>query len=253
MLTKYSNHVCTFFAADFEPHFGTNLAKAADEIFTTSEPKTAHASPLSHYIFQWPDERELMVLGFRRIFWQTLGFSPWRDRVSEHLSLTKTALKAVGVKEFKRIGFKVQAYLPLDMSHAELSQLMFGSFLAPAEELQEVCSEAADPLVHIEGKTNGFQYVLVLSGMNEEQISGAFLKTGNLDHFRKDKFLDTTVKEFHDNLTRSDCFYFDIDLFQRDVGVDALDTFVKESLAAAEQLANTCVQRLRSQPIGETR
>lgn len=253
MLTKHADRVCTFFAADFEPHFGVKLAEAADRICAEREPQHAFPPAPSQYVFGWPDDRDLLILRFQRVFWQTLGFLPWRDRVDEHIALTKIALSAVGVEELKRIGFKVQAYLPLDMSHAEISQLMFGSFLAPTDEFHSVCGEPEDPLVQIQGKKDDFEYTLVLCGMNEEQISGGFLNTNNLDHFRNDKFLDTTVKDFHEKLTRSACFYLDIDLFQRNVGADTLDTFVKESLTTTEQLANACVQRLCSQPIGEIR
>lgn len=253
MLTKHPNHVCTFFAADFQPHFGMKMAEAADKIYAERKPQHVVASAPSQYIFRWPDDRDLMVLNFQRVFWQTLGFLPWRDRVSEHVALTKIALQAVGVDKLERIGFKVQAYLPLDMSHAELSQLMFGSFLVSTDELEDVCGEASDPLVQIQGKRDDFEYTLILSGMNEEQISTGFLKTNNLDYFSNDKFLDTTVKEFHDNLTRSSCFYLDIDLFHSNVDVDTLETFIRESLTAAEQLAEACVQQLRSQPIKRTR
>ncbi len=253
MLSKHADRVCTFFAADFEPHFGVKLAEAAEKIYAEHKPQRVTASIPSHYGFRWPDDRVLMTLGFQRVAWQTLGFSVWRDRLDEHVALTKSVLRAIGVETCKRIGFKVQAYLPMEMSHAELSQLMFGSFLVPIEELQAACGEPNDPLVQIHGTKGDFEYVLLLSGMNKEQISTTFFKTNNLDQFRNDKFLDTTVKEFHEGLTRNDCFYFDVDLFQRDVGAETLDSFAKGSLAAAEQLASACVERLCSQPIKERR
>jgi len=253
MLASHPNHVCTFFAADLGLHLGLKFADAAEKIFAERKPQHVVADIPSQYIFRWPEDQELLVLGPQRVFWQTLGFLPWRDRVSEHVALTKIALRAVGVEEFERIGFKVQAYLPLEMLHAELNQLMFGSFLAPAEELQEVCGEPSDPLVQIQGKKDDLEYTLILSGMNQEQISKGFLQTNNLEHFRSNKFLDTTVKDFHEKLTRSDSLYFDIDLFQRNARADTLETFVKKSLSVAEELANACVQRLRSQPIQEMR
>lgn len=253
MLTKYADRVCTFFAADFGPHFGVKLAEAADEIYANHKPQRVTAHVPFRYIFGWTDDQVLMILNSRRVFWQTLGWSAWRDRLKEHMALTSSVLKRIGVETFERIGFRVQAYLPLEMSHAELSHLMFGSFLVALDELREVCGEPNDPLVQIQGKKDDFEYVLFLTGMNKEQISTGFLQTNNLDYFRNDKFLDTTVKETHETLTRSDCFYFDVDLFRRNVGVETLASFAKESLAAAEQLANACVQRLRCQPIKETR
>jgi len=249
MLTKHASRVCTFFAVDFGPQFGTRLANAAEEIFTQFAPEKWHVQMPASYSFLWPSERRLMILNFQRIAWQTLGLSAWQDKLDERAAIIKTALRIVGIEEFKRIGFKVTAFLPLEMSHLELSQLMFGSFLAAAEELADVCGEPKDPLVHLQGEKDNMQYALVLSAMTTQQASDQFLQTVNLAYFRESKFLDTSVKDFHDRIAENDCFYVDLDLFRRDVPANTLDTFLKRSLANSEELTTACVQRLRSQPI----
>lgn len=249
MLSKHADRVCTFFAVDFEPHLGAKLGTVAEQIHAERKPaKTSIAAPVS-YTFAWPDDRILMILGFQRIAWQTLGLSAWGEKLEEHASVMKSALNALEVEKFNRIGFKVEGYLPLGMSHAELSQLMFGSFLVPAEELHDVCEEVDDPLVRMEGKRNGLQCLVTLCAMNTEQVSRQFLHVNNLEHFIQHKLLDTTVKDFHDGITRDDCFYFDIDLFDRDVSADTLDSFMKTSLATCEEIANASVRRLQSQPV----
>jgi len=248
MLSEHADRVCTFFAVDFEPHFGVKLGSIAEEIYAEHKPTRISVTPPVAYNFAWPEDRILMILGFQRIAWQTLGLSAWQKNLKRHSTVMKSALEAIGAKKLNRIGFKVQAFLPLSMSHAELSQLMFGSFLVPAEELQDVCGEVDDPLVQIQGKSDDLQYSIVFSAMNSQQITEQFMHVPNLEHFRSHKFLDTIVKGFHDGIAKGDCFYLDIDLFQRDVSADALGRFIENSLNKCDEIAGACVRRLKTQP-----
>ena len=249
MLSKHPNRVCTFFAVDYEPRPGVKLAETAESIYAKHAPLRGGVTGEIEYAFGWPDERTLMVLNFGRIAWQTLGLSEWQDSLQEHVAVTKGALDSIGVTEFKRIGFKVQAYLSLGMSHAELNQLMFGSFLMPMEELDGVCGEPSDALVQLHGRKDDFEYALLLSGMSNEQISKSFLAISRLEFFLGDKFLDTTIKDFHDYLVKTDGLYFDLDLYRRAAPADTLEEFARSSLATSDHFAEACVQRLQSQPI----
>jgi len=135
------------------------------------------------------------------------------------------------------------------MSHAELCDLMLGSFLASAQDLGRIFGEHADPLLQMQGEKNGFKYVLIVTPMNPKQIADNFRQYGNLEHFLEDKFLDAGVKKFQEHITSSDCLYFDIDLFQHKVSGDRLREFATSSLEQAERMADMCVRFLQSQPI----
>jgi len=251
MLKDHSKRICTYFAVDFEPCLDARVAEAAERIRTQFEPEHVTATVPLSYLFRWPSQRYFATLDVRRFGWQSLGLAPWNDKLAEHLDMISVGLDTVGAQDLRRIGFKVSAYLPLSMSHAELSDLMFGSFLASAQDLDCIFGEHVDPLLEMHGEKDGFKYVLMVTPMNPEQIANNFRQHRNLEHFLEDRFLDTAVKKFQEGITNSDCLYFDIDLFQQKVSPDRLREFAKSSLAQAERMADMCVRFLRSQPIVE--
>lgn len=249
MLKDHSNRIRTYFAVEFEPCLDARVAEAAEKMRAQFSPEEVTARVPLAYLFRWPTERYFVTLDVRRIGWQSLGLAPWADNLARHLDMIRVGLDTMGVREFTRIGFKVSANLAMSMSHEELCDLMFGSFLRSSQDLGQIFGEGADPLLQIQGEKNAFKYILILTPMNPQQIADNFRQYGNLEHFLKDKFLDTGVKVFQERIASSDCFYFDIDLFQRAVSADRLGQFAKSSLAEAEDLGDMCVRRLQSQPI----
>ena len=248
MLKKYSDRICTYFLAEYEPRFGPALGKASDDLFQEcSPPRVGLGAPLT-YIFSWPSQRYFVLLSFSQVAWQALGLAEWRENRQRHVNTIRAALETLEVGKLKRIGFKVTAYFPLEMSHQELCDLMFGSFLASSDEWGDVWGESVDPLLRLEGERQGLKYVAAISPMNTRQSAANFRQHKNLEQFVEDKFLDTGVKDFEARLTASDCLFFDIDLSQNDVATEALDKFTQDSLTQAEQLADWCVRHLRSQP-----
>jgi len=159
-----------------------------------------------------------------------------------------SAFAALDVSTVHRAGFKVVAYLPLQMNHAEASDLMFGSFLAEKDMLSLVLGERLDPLVLIEAEFSGFKYVLQLTALTPEQASRTFLGLANLDKFVDQRLIDTSVKEFHDRIAHADCMLFDLDLFQNEVPAAKLREFAKSALDCAETIAENCMRHLCSQP-----
>lgn len=248
MLKKHSDRICTYFKVDYEPQLGTRLAEAGDTIYKEFSPPQFGLGAASNHVFSWPSERYFLALSFQSIAWQGLGLSHWADNREKHVKSIRTALDTLGVVKLKRIGFKVSAYLPLEMSHQELCDLMFGSFLAPADEWSDMWGDSVDPWLSLEGERNGLKYVTTVSPMNTQQIKSVFRQNKNLERFVEDKFLDTGVKDFQNRITANDCLFFDIDLSQTDVDVNVLDSLTRDSLTQAEQVAEWCVRRLRSQP-----
>lgn len=248
MLKKHSDRICTYFKVAYDPQFGARLAEAGDAIYKElTPPYFGLGAPLA-YVFSWPSERYFLALDLRGIAWQSLGLSQWIDGRQQHVKTIRTALDTLGVVKLRRIGFKVSAYLPLQMSHQELCDLMFGSFLTSADEWSEMWGDIVDPSLTLEGEKNGFRYVAAITPANTQQSARVFRQHPNLERFIEDKYLDTGVKDFQARITSSECLFFDVDLSQTDVDVDTLDRFTRDSLEEAERIADWCVRRLRSQP-----
>jgi hypothetical protein len=249
MLTDHADRICTAFAVNIEPQFGVKVANAADEIYCKYKPPDVNSRPPTAYFYRWPDERRVLIMTHERVGWQTLGLSWWRDHLNDHAGVVRSALDVIGTKRLKRIGFKVTAYLPLEMSHSEMTDLLFGSLLVPKRDLEELGGDVTDSLVRLDGKHHGFEYVLQVSPMTRQQVSDEFLSSPNLEQFIGKKYLDAGVKDFHDRITQSDSLLLDLDLCRKDVQVDVIDNFLRESLSAAQAMADTCVRQLRSKPL----
>ena len=249
MLAKNADRTCTYFAIDYEPLVGPKLGELAGQICAKYKPDNLGMAIPTAYSFGWPGKKSLLTMGVKRIAWQSLGLSQWQERLKDDGAMFRSSIEVLGVKEIKRIGFKVTAFLPLQMSHAELCNLMFGSFMAPLEELETVLGHPKDPLFHVEGEYDGFEYLLDLTAVSKAQITQAFHSIPNLDHFVSDKFLDCSLRDFHDRIAASDCVSFDIDLFQKNVAAASLETFLKSSFSKAEEMADKCVRRLQCKPL----
>jgi hypothetical protein len=248
MLEKYADRSRTFFAADYEPQLGNELADVAKEIRENHKPDSVKLGTKS-YNFGWPSKRQVCILNPTRIALQTLGLSAWKENQSTLESMIRAAVKRLGIDKFKRLGFKVSTFIPLSMTHAEMCELMFGSFLSSKDKLEQICGRSIDPLVQIEGEHGDMRYILVISPMTAEQITRGLSVTPNLDLFLEDKYLDTGVKDFLGRVQQSDAFHFDIDLFRRDVGASTLKEFLKSSMEKADLIAEACVRNLQSKPI----
>lgn len=248
MLKSHANRVCTYFAVDYEPQLGATLGEAAAKLHAEFEPSRVALTVPHGYTFDWPAQRCYLELGITRLRWRSLGLAEWSENSDKYLKIIQTALEAIGAANLKRVGFKVSAYLPLEMSHQELCDLMFGSFLESADCFNEILGGVADPLVLFEGEREGMGYVLQVSPRNPEQAASAFRSSGQLERFLEDKYLDTGVKDFQERIAAVDCLFVDVDLFQKNVATEKLASFVKETMAESERIVDACVRRLRSQP-----
>ena len=246
MFENYGNRVCTVFAIDFEPVVGCDvrLASAAETIQASLRaPHWGFAT--GGYVFRHTVERLLLAVDFRRIVFQTLGLQTWQKKLDEHVEIMMTSLHALGVNRAKRIGFVTQAYLPTGMSHGEMTELMLGSYLAPAEELEEVCGTLEDALVQLHGERDGMKLQLIAAPMTAEQVSQQFMQLPNLEAFVEPKLLDMGVKEFRDRVT-AECFFVSVDLSRTDVPVAEIGRFSRQSLDWAQRTADAAVQKLKS-------
>ncbi len=246
MLEGYSGRSLRAVAADYEPQvgFATKLSDAAEAI--QAKLAAEHwGFGTGSYLFRDPNSRFLLHLDFRRVSCQTLGLVNWQKRLEEYSSILRVALDRMKIKTLKRVGFKVSSFLPLGLSHSEMADLIFGSYLLPAEELKDVCGKAEDALVQLHGAYKMMKLQLIVAPMSVEQASKQFLSMPNLEHFLEPKLLDTGVKEFGDRLKEA-CLYIDVDLARTDCEVADLHLFLKDSLEGTQSICEQAVLRFKS-------
>jgi|GEM_PF-2276880 len=248
MLRENQDRICAYFAVDFDLRVGTKLSAALDAVCQARAPARFLAGNGLACDFQWPDDRQHLYVSPTRVAVETLGLAPWLEHLDLHLDVISAALRALDVTVLNRIGFKVIAFLPLEMQQAEAIDLMFGAFLAGRELLAPILGTVVDPLVHVEAEQAGFKYNLDLTTVNAEQASQWFLRLPNLDKMVKDKTLDPGLRDFRDRIAKEDSFLFDVDAWQNKIAASDLKQFATSAFDFADELAGRCVRQLHAHP-----
>jgi hypothetical protein len=246
MLKTHAEQVCTYFAVDFEPILGAvpKLAEAAEAV--QARLKAPHwASTTWGYILRDTVRRRILALDYRRCVFQTLGLEGWQKDLDENAAIIRQGLDRLGVARLKRIGFQTQAFLPIGMVQREMADLMFGSYLVPAEELREVCGKLEDVLVQLHGEREGMKLQLIVAPMTADQAVQQFQLFPNLENFLEPKYFDVGLKEFKDRIAQ-DCLLVLADLFRTDVTATEVTPFSRRSLDAADIITDAAVQKLKS-------
>ncbi len=249
ILQKHSDRACVYFAVDYDIQLGPGFAEALSNLNAAVSPSQVIVKPASQYILRRPDRRFVITFTFQRFLWRALGLAEWNNNWREYYSWVESALKTMNVEKINRFGFKVSAFLPLGMSHEEMRQLMFGSFLGDADVLSQVCGDLPDPLLQLDGESHGWNYILMVSAITQAQSTQTFRAIPELGHFLTDQFRDTGINDFQERVCGSDCFYFDVDLAKKDVSASELRALFKSVCGVCEELASNCTNFLQSKPV----
>ena len=108
-------------------------------------------------------EKTLLTFEFNRIGFLGLGLGPWKNKRAEIVNVVAAALRTMRISKVSRIGFKTTAFLDLGMSHAEICDLMFGSFFQDAKRSKPLCGEPTDAALQVHGKRNGITPLTVIN------------------------------------------------------------------------------------------
>ncbi len=206
MLSKYASRAIVFFAADFEPVLGPGPASAAEELRKAYHP-TGLAVSANAIGLRWPAERACLAVSNNRVQIQTLGLGTWEEGAGQWISMVQKVLDVLESEKVKQVGIRIVVHIPLDMSHAEMARLMFGSFLVPIEEFEQVIDDPGDPLLQINGRRGPLECQIILTAANKTQISQGVLQVPNMEAFLSERFLDTGVKDFHDRISSQILWY----------------------------------------------
>jgi hypothetical protein len=245
MLKNHPQRAVAIFAVEFEPIVDFAKVTSAAEVLH-KRMKTPHwAVTTGSYAFRDMTHRHLAVVDFRRVSVQMLGLETWQKELADFASQVTLILQKLGISRLKRIGFLTRTFLSLGMSHREMADLMFGSYLALAQDFQEICGKPDDVLVQLHGEEGNMKLQLVVAPMTEDQAGKSFLSTENLEAFVEPKLIDTGVKDFKDRIA-TDCFFVQVDLFRTDVADSEVPLFLRQSFDGADRITEAAVQKLKS-------
>jgi hypothetical protein len=246
ILRSNAAYAVTHFAATFEPHiaFARKLPNAAEGVMKQCKAPHFQAQSDSKYVIRETNKKFYYFLDFQTFFCQTLGLEPWTANLDSHFDALSIGLNKMDVSRIKRLGFVVTVQLPLEMVHAEMCELMFGSFLIDRESLLPVYGKLDDLLLQLHGRHKGIKCRTVIAPQTAEQAKSTFLATSNLDVFVEPKYIDTCVKD-HLERVSVDSLHIQMEMVREDVPLSAVRTFLDDSLEGAEKIAEGTVLRIK--------
>jgi hypothetical protein len=236
-----------FFAADYQPEVGfmKRLPDAAEILRAALKTQNWGTTAASGYFVRDLTKRLFFTIDLQRLGGQAIGVQAWESSLNDYASAFRHILEQLGVKTLKRIGFRVQTFVPTGMSHAEMVDLSYGSFLAPAQELKDICGKPEDALAQLHGAFEDMKLQLIIAPMNSEHVNLQIGAVPNLEHFLESRFFDSGLKEFRERVM-SDCLFIDIDLSRQNYNYADVLVFMRESFRAADTVATLAIERLKS-------
>ena len=245
MLKEHSNRICVFFALDFEAQLGyaRRLSEAAEAVQGRFSAKHWSCST-ERYFLRDTSNRFFLSLEYARFGYTGLGLNAWVDGIGSFADYFRVGLEKMGVQKLRRIGFKAQAFIPVEMSHHEICELMFGSFLVEAKDLEPICGKPDDLLIQLHGTHRGLKTQTVIAPVNAEQAVQSFTATPNLEFLAESKLYDNGIKEFRDRIAH-DCLIVDSDISRNDLTPREIQGFARDALDAAEYISEAVVFRLK--------
>ena len=253
MLTDYSDRTMTFFAADYEPQvaYARKLADAAEAMQSVLQtPSWIHA--LGQYALRDPGKRLVAVVGHGRVFWEVIGTAPFEKTLTATTSTIMAALNALGVKRLKRVGYKTITFAPLSMTHPEICELMFGSFLPDASVLEPVCGRPNDMAVQLHTRYREMRLVLNVLPQTAEQVRTVLFAQPNLDLLLDNRYTDTGIRDFL-NIIQHDCLTVDVDVYREDgetpqaapLEADCVPPFLATAIRGAAEATQSAINHVR--------
>ena len=242
LLRSHSNRAIAIVLANFEPQisFLKRIPNAAEAVMKRIKAPHWGMSPDNRFLIRETTKKFIYVIDFQSFFCQTLGLDPWIENIDDHIESMSIAFNKMDVTRLKSVAFVVAAWIPLGMSHAEICDLVFGSLMVNRSELASTYGNLGDVLLQLHGTLNGFQTRTIIAPQTVEQAGAAFLATNHLDSLLEPRLLDTSVKDFHDQISH-ECLFMSIELKSTDFPVSSIGTFVRDAMEAAERIAEETV------------
>jgi hypothetical protein len=249
-LKAFYDRVLVYFAADFKPSVVSvsklnNAAAAIQHMLGFPEWNLDN----NGWRLRDPPNRRFFELNPSRLFFRSLGFDVWQDSIDRTAAATMAALSAMDIDTVRRYGFRTVSYVPVGMSHREISLLMFGTFVADEEKLGGLVDAPNDPVLQVEGKCKAGAVRLIVTSEKSENVAVSFLESGGLQHFTRNPLLDSQVRDFHERLKTADCLVVDADVGRQDAPVSVLTDFLKAATEEIGRITRNCVDTLKQLPV----
>jgi hypothetical protein len=251
MYETHPNHSLLTFVVEFRPviDYPVRVGAAAAEIATEFDSKAWWWPTVNSVAFRDTTRGLLVVSSFNLFAIQALGVNAWTEKLEALLSITPRVLTALSIKEIAQVSLRSKGFFNVGMSHSELVEATFGSYLLPQPDLADVSPSFDDVLLKLYGKDGQSKFELSIAPQTAEQAKGDFYAWHNIDVFNDPRSRNNAPAEFWSKIDR-DCLNIECHLSRKDVGPESVIPFMRSSLGQAGRIATRAVNRLLTLPTG---
>jgi hypothetical protein len=245
MLSELADRTIATLFVELEPQlkFIRTLQTAAEEV--RERLNAPHWSVTNHnYVIRDPANGWLIGMNVNRIVIQTLASSVWFDMPDQLCSTLGAAIEKVEVKAVKRVALKFQVYVPLKMTHPEIVDLIFGSYMLDRSVFKSICGEVKDAIVQLHGERHGLRNSVQLTPQTAEEAVAGYLNNPNLEHFLEKRYVDPRVGDFQKRI-EEDVLLFDAEVWQKDPAPATIPGFLKGAVGGCEHLCTSATKHLQ--------
>lgn len=252
MFKSYPNRTLTILRLTPAPmiDFAPRLSRAAAAVLPRFDPDNWAWQSVNFVALRDPAKRRVLSMSFNSVQFQTLGLDPWTERMSENVENLRHVLSELGIRELKRADFRCKTYLDLKMTHPEIVDAAFGSFLAHRMELADVSSNITDLVLRFFGTEGLDKFDLQFAPQTAEELKNDFWSWPNLDTFNEPKGKASIVHDFYANLNPDRAsLTVECEVFREKISADEAISFLRGASDQVDRIAARGVNKYRSLPI----
>jgi hypothetical protein len=199
-------------------------------------------------VFRNLDQRHIRIVSFNSLSFQTLGLAGWTEVLQEHIDVASISLERLNVDNVARLSLKCSVFLDMKMTHPEMFDAMFGSYLMPHRDLKGIGTELNDVLLSLFGKEGDDNFQLSIAPQTPEQSASSFNSWPNIDSFNDVRQQKVNTPEIVSRITRPNLMV-ELDLYRTEQAVSHTPAFMRDSLVRADKLVRRVVNRFLSMPL----
>jgi len=245
MFKDNRNRVCALVVAEFEPKV-SHLGRRNSALDAAQHHMQSAIWQLSagRAVLQSIDAQSFFLLDLRQAFFQSLGMNGWSKE--QVIGTFTDALRELGVDRITKAVLTTRVFFSTGMLHAEMVDLMPGTYLAPAETLDKVVDNLDDAYVKLNGTYEGCKVALEFAPMNPQDTEASIMATNNLQLFVKNALIDSRVKDFREQMGSDPTLFVQVELSRDNLERGGFSGFVNQALTGAEVMTDRAVRHLKS-------
>ena len=201
-------------------------------------------------ILRNPNEGVVLAADHKSVQVETLGLKHWSANQDKYTNILGEMLHCYEVTTCKMLRLDICVFLDVGMSHAEIADLFFDSFLPGHDRYASLGIQFDDSYTRLIGSRGNDRVSLHLAPMKAEEVTEEVKRKQNISMFTKDLPFDDTLKRWHDDVAR-DCFHIRIENARMDASVRELNAFFSDATSFFRKTAEELVNLLKSIPNAE--